>query len=285
MSTVAVADLHVERDGRAVLHRIDLTATRGEWLGIIGPNGSGKTTFLHALAGLLPSTGAVRIAGADPRRLGRRALARLIAIVPQRPTAPAGLQVQDYVLLGRMPHLGPLGRESPADRDAVAAVLDRLDLSGIAGRSVDHLSGGEFQRVVLARCLAQHAPLLLLDEPTTALDVGREQSVLELVDELRRSEGLTVLSAMHDLTAAAQFSDRLVLFADGRLVAEGTPREVLTPERLALHYAADVSVVEDGEGGIAVVPRRVRHPAASGSGAAAQAAPQPIAGRADGPGW
>src|SRR5206468_2498861 len=144
---------------------------------------------------------------------------------------PVGMSVLDYVLLGRTPYIAPLGRESRADLDAVQAVLERLDLTGFAARPLERLSGGERQRVILARALAQGATLLLLDEPTTALDIGHQQEVLELVDELRRDRGLTVLASMHDLSVAGEYADRLVLLSRGRVVAAGTPREVLTEER------------------------------------------------------
>jgi iron complex transport system ATP-binding protein len=163
--------------------------------------------------------------------------------------------VVDYVLLGRTPYVPPLGRESAADLAAVDAVLERLDLAGFADRRLESLSGGERQRVFLARALAQGANLLLLDEPTTALDIGHQQEVLELVDQLRRDVGLTVLATMHDLSIAGEYADRMVLLAGGRVVAAGPPREVLTEPLLAQHYRARVRVI-DGEHGPLVVPVR-----------------------------
>jgi iron complex transport system ATP-binding protein len=165
------------------------------------------------------------------------------------------MAVLDYVLLGRTPYIPPLGRESAADLDAVDTVLARLDLTGLAGRRLESLSGGERQRAFLARALAQGATLLLLDEPTTALDIGHQQEVLELVDQLRHDNGLTVIATMHDLSIAGEYADRMVLLAGGQVVASGPPRAVLTEQLLAEHYRARVRVV-DGAQGPLVVPIR-----------------------------
>jgi iron complex transport system ATP-binding protein len=162
--------------------------------------------------------------------------------------------VEQYVLLGRTPHLGLLAAEGPRDLDAVRSALDRLDLGWAASRRLETLSGGELRRAVLARALAQAAPLLLLDEPTTGLDLGQQLRVLELVDELRRADGLTVVSTMHDLTLAGRFARRFALLSGGRLVAEGGRADVLAPHVIAEHYGAAVRVIDDGDLGWAVVP-------------------------------
>jgi iron complex transport system ATP-binding protein len=163
--------------------------------------------------------------------------------------------VLDYVLLGRTPYIAPLGRESASDLAAVQEVLTALDLVGLRARRLDTLSGGERQRVFLARALAQGARILLLDEPTTALDIGHQQEVLELVDRLRAERGLTVLATMHDLTIAGEYADRMVLLAGGRVVAAGTAWEVLTEDLLARHYRVRVKVIDGGQGPL-VVPVR-----------------------------
>jgi iron complex transport system ATP-binding protein len=165
------------------------------------------------------------------------------------------MRVVDYVLLGRTPHHGVLTAESAQDLLAVSQVLEALDLEGFADRDVATLSGGELQRVVIARALAQQTPILLLDEPTTGLDIGKQQEVLELIDRLRRDGDLTVVSAMHDLTLAGQFTDRLVMLSAGRVVADGSAGEVLTPEAIRDHYGAAVRVMGDGAG-IVVIPLR-----------------------------
>jgi iron complex transport system ATP-binding protein len=178
--------------------------------------------------------------------------------VPQSPLLPPDLPVGEYVLLGRTPYIGPFSSESRRDRAAARRALERLELEPFARRPLHTLSGGEQQRVVLARALAQEAPLLLLDEPTTALDIGRQQQALELVAELRAQGPLTVLSAMHELTLALQYADRLALLSEGRLVAAGAPAEIVTESLLAEHYGAEVQVIANGDGPVAVVPRRRR---------------------------
>ena len=167
------------------------------------------------------------------------------------------MTVLDYAILGRLPHTGYFGIEGAADIAAARAALRRLDASDLERRRLGTLSGGERQRVVLARALAQDAGVLLLDEPTTALDIGHQQQVLELVDELRREEGLTVVAAMHELTLASQYGDRIVLVNAGRIVAEGAPAEVLTAERLEALYGARVRIVGEGRE-LVVVPVRPR---------------------------
>ncbi len=241
-----------------ILDDVSASVDEGEWLTVIGPNGAGKSTLLRAVAGLVPRRGTIEIGADDGATLGRRQLARRIALVPQSPWLPPDMRVADYVLLGRTPHLGYLARESRRDLEAADAALLRLDLVELFSRRLGTLSGGERQRVVLARALAQEAPLLLLDEPTSSLDVGRGQQALELVDALRREIGLTVLAAMHDLTLAGQYADRLILLDAGKVVAAGGVRDVLTDELIARHYDADVRVLEHPELGVVVVPARGR---------------------------
>jgi len=228
----------------------------GEWLGLIGPNGAGKTTLLAAISRLLRYDGAITISGRPATALGRRQLARLIAFVPQRPVLPPDMTVSEYVLLGRTAHIGYLRAETAADRRVCVAAIERLDLAGMSARQLRTMSGGELQRVVLARALAQEAPVLLLDEPTSALDLGRRMDALELIDEVRRERSLTVLSAIHDLTLAGQFADRLLLLSGGRVAATGEPSEVLTDAVLADHFGPGVQVLTTNSGEIAVIARR-----------------------------
>ncbi|MEV1288260.1 ABC transporter ATP-binding protein [Micromonospora sp. NPDC049679] len=255
MSAVEVRDLRVELGGARILDGVDLTVAAGEWITVIGPNGAGKSTLLRAVGGLVAATGSISLLGTPSARLHRRDRARIVATVPQSPVVPPGMVVFDYVLLGRTPYIAPLGRESATDLSAVREVLERLDLTGFGDRELVTLSGGERQRVFLARALAQGATLLLLDEPTTALDIGHQQDVLELVDQLRHDHGLTVLTTMHDLSIAGEYADRMVLLAEGRVAAAGPPSEVLTEELLAKYYRARVRVVA-GEHGPLVVPVR-----------------------------
>jgi iron complex transport system ATP-binding protein len=255
---IELSSVTVRLGGRAVVDRVDLDVGAGEWVALIGPNGAGKTTLLRAIAGLVPFEGSIVLDGRPARELTRRDLARLLAVVPQEPSTPSWMTVGEYALMGRTPHLGPLAKEGRADRKAAAAALARLDLEGFDERRLETLSGGEKQRVVVARALAQEARVVLLDEPTAALDIGHQQQALELLDALRAESGLTLLAAMHDLTLAAQYADRMVLLDAGRIVAGGPPAEVLTEALVEAHYGADVDVVPAG-GRIAVIPRRSSH--------------------------
>ncbi|HZQ64468.1 MAG TPA: ABC transporter ATP-binding protein [Gaiellaceae bacterium] len=252
MNAVALDRVTVELGGRAVVDRVSFGVERGEWVGLIGPNGAGKTTVLRAIAGLVRHRGRITLNGSDLAGLGRREVARRVAVVPQSPAMPAGMTVREYVLLGRTPHVSYVGREGRHDHAAAEQAIRRLDLIELAERPLATLSGGERQRAVLARALAQEASLLLLDEPTSALDAGRQQEALELIDRLRLDAGLTVIAAMHDLTLAGQYAPRLLLMSAGRIVAHGAAPEVLTEPLIAEHYGARVRVV-DG----AVIPVRL----------------------------
>lgn len=256
MSDVTLTGISVSYDGDPVVHELDLRVASGEWLSLIGPNGAGKTTVLRAIARLVAFAGEIRIGPEAVTELGARELARRVAMLPQEPQMPFGMSVAQYVLLGRSPHLGYLGKESARDRHIVAEILRRLSLEGMASRPLDHLSGGERQRAAIARALAQQAPVLLIDEPTTSLDIGRQQAVLELIDQLRVEQGLTVIAAMHELTLAGQYADRLALLVEGRLVATGPPNEILTEPAISEHYRAQVRVLEMNGSGNAVVPVR-----------------------------
>lgn len=261
MSVLSCSDLTVCRGGQDVLRGVGLAVAEGEWVSVVGPNGAGKTTLLHVLAGLLQSgkgariSGEMRVGGLDARKAGRREMSRVVALMPQRPVVPEGVTVAELIALGRTPHLPRFGVESPADRDIVREIIERLDLAGLAGRQATQLSGGELQRVVLGRALAQQPKVLLLDEPTSALDIGHQQQVLELVESLRAEEGITVVAAMHDLTLASQYGRRMLMMAGGRVVADGPVGEVLTAERIAEVYGARVEVLERG-GLLAVLPVR-----------------------------
>lgn len=246
--TVEVRGLDVALGGRPVLKGVSLSVPAGSWTAVIGPNGAGKSTLLRAVLGLVPSHGEITVAGSGLAGLKPRQRARLIAYAPQSPSVPVGMTVFDYTLLGRSPYIPHLGRESARDRAITAEVLDRLDLTAFASRPLDHLSGGERQRAVLARALAQQTRVLLLDEPTTALDIGHQQQVMELVDQLRLSDGLTVVTTIHDLTLAGQYADDLVLLSSGGVAAAGSPEEVLTRDAVEEHFGARVSVVPGPDG-------------------------------------
>jgi iron complex transport system ATP-binding protein len=247
--------------GVRVLDAVDLTVAQGEWLALLGPNGAGKTTLVRALSGTVKHEGSVSFgsAVADTTAHDRpRARARRIAVVPQTPVIPPGITAFEYVLLGRTAHQGLRLAASLDDRRRSLAVLQRLDLERFAQRDLGTLSGGERQRVVLARALVADAPVLVLDEPTAALDLGHQFEILELLAELQQERGLTVVTTLHDLGIAGQFGDRLAVLHEGRLVAHGSPSEVLTPEGIGRWWGVDASCVVDAEGRVDVTVRRRR---------------------------
>ena len=255
MTTLSLRDLTVSIDGRDVVSGITLEVAVGSWVCIIGPNGAGKSTLLRAIAGIAPSHGHMDVAGRNLQRMHHRARSCWIAYVAQEPVMPAGMRVADYIMLGRTAHLSLLASEGPLDVQVTQTVIDELGLGHLRERDVATLSGGERQRVAIGRALAQASPIVLLDEPTTALDIGYQQEVLELIDRLRHEGKIGVLSTMHDLTVAGLYPDSLLLMAGGRAVTAGTAREVLTSHQVAATYGAAVRIIEDERGPI-VVPVR-----------------------------
>jgi iron complex transport system ATP-binding protein len=253
---VEAADLAVRYGKRLALDGVDATVLPGEILGIIGPNGSGKSTLVRALAGVRePDRGSVRLDGRELREIGRRQRGRAIALVPQETRVSFPLRVRELVLLGRSPHTGAFGFEGPRDREIVARAMERADVSHLADRRIDELSGGERQRAVLARALAQEAPVLLLDEPTTYLDLRHTVDLLDLVRRLCREESLAVAVVLHDLNLAGLYCDRLVLLDRGRTHAAGAPGEVLRYADLCAVYGTDLYVApNDVTGRIVVLP-------------------------------
>jgi iron complex transport system ATP-binding protein len=256
MTSLAFDQVKVDYAKRTAVASFTDTVKPGEWLCIIGPNGAGKSSLLRAIAGVVPHTGRILVDGSPLTARSSRRRAQLVAYVPQLPVLPSGMTGAEYVLLGRNPFVTHFGRESELDHSMVDDVIDRLDLATLASRDVDTLSGGERQRLVIARAIAQEAPILLLDEPTAALDIGHQQQALELVDKLRREHGLTVVSAMHDLTLAGIYSDRLILMHAGHVVAQGPAGDVLRPETLGEFYGVSVRVHREDDGTIIVVPNR-----------------------------
>jgi iron complex transport system ATP-binding protein len=257
MSELTMRDVAVTYgDRRAVLPFTDSVAA-GEWVGLIGPNGAGKSSLMRSIAGLVKHDGSISVDGDVLSELSDRERARRVAYVPQEPLIPDDMSVTDYVLLGRHPYIGYWSSESKQDRTVVSDVLEQLRLGDFAPRLLGALSGGERQRVVLARALAQQAPVLLLDEPTSALDIGHQQQALELVTELRAQWSLTVITALHDLTLAGTYTDRLVMLHNGDVVASGAAVDVLTAQRLGAVYNVCVTVdVDPDDGAVIVVPRR-----------------------------
>ncbi|MCP2342404.1 ABC transporter ATP-binding protein [Actinomadura rupiterrae] len=217
-------------DGAPIVSGVELTAAPGQFVGLVGPNGSGKSTLLRTVYRTLrPSAGVVSLDGDDLWRMRPRTAARRRAAVTQHGDPGGEFTVAEVVAMGRAAHQGLLDRETASDRSVVAESLERVGMDGRDDRLFSTLSGGERQRVLLARALAQRAPLLVLDEPTNHLDVGAQLGLLDLV----RSLGLTVLAALHDLDHAAAYCDHIVVLRDGRVRAAGPPLEVLTPEFIA----------------------------------------------------
>jgi len=226
-----------------VLQNVDLALQRGELAGLLGPNGSGKTTLLRLLSGLLPPrSGQVLLDGRDLRGMKPRQIARRVAVVPQELHMPFGFSVQEMVMLGRTPHVRPLAGAGRRDRQVVEESMRLTATSDLAERPFSELSGGEQQRVVIAMALAQEPEVLLLDEPVVHLDISHQIEILELVKELNRRRGLTVLATMHDLNLAALYFDRLILLERGQIVAQGAPGEVLYEERIRQVFGTEVQV-------------------------------------------
>ena len=250
VSIISISGLTVDLGNQRILEGVDLDVDAGEWITIIGPNGAGKTTMLRSLLGSVEHSGRIGLVGTQPTKPIERA--RRLAYVPQSPVIPSGMLVGDYVLLGRTPHRGVFGRDSDTDCTIAMDVLTRLDLADFTMREVGSLSGGERQRVVLARALAQQTDIVLLDEPTTALDLGHQQDVLDLVESLRRDRGLTVVATLHDLTLAARYGDRIAVLSGGRIVETGPPSAVLTAATIADHFGATVRIIDDHDGPVIV---------------------------------
>ncbi|WP_412067359.1 ABC transporter ATP-binding protein [Rubrivirga sp. IMCC43871] len=244
---LAADALGVSLGGREVLRDVTFTVRAGERVAVVGPNGAGKTTLLRAAAGLIPHTGALALAGRPVGDWPPRDRARAVALVRQQADLVVDFTAAEVVGLGRAPHLGWTERLGDADRRAVEAALAAVDLGALAGRPVTQLSGGEQQRVALAQALAQDAPLFLLDEPTAHLDVRHQLDLLGRLSDLAAT-GRTIVAALHDLERAAAFADRLLVLADGRLVADGPPRDVLTPDLLRRAFGVEAEVAPDGAG-------------------------------------
>jgi iron complex transport system ATP-binding protein len=237
--------VEVEIGGTPILRGADLRVDAGDLVAIVGPNGAGKSTLVRAVSGLQnASAGTVLWSGRDLGEMRGRDLARVRAFVPQRMPVPSGVTVREAVTIGRSSHLRPLRRLTGEDRDAIGGAMERARVTRFADRALTTLSGGELQRVQIAIGLAQEAPLLIADEPTSQLDLGATVGVATLLRELVDEGGLTVLLVVHDLALAAAVADTAVIVAEGRTVAAGAPAAVLSSERLAEIWGADARLTE-----------------------------------------
>ena len=237
-------EVGVAYPGRAVLHGVSLGIEAGQVMAIVGPNGVGKSTLIKVASGILrPVHGRVLVDGQDVGDLEPPERARRLAVVPQATRVPPAFTAEQVVLMGRTPYLGWLDREGPEDRARAAEAMQRTHTAGLAGRPMGELSGGEQQRVLVARALAQSAGVLLLDEPTAHLDLRHQDETLRLVRNLAGEAGLAVVIALHDLNLVARFADRVALLSDGGVKKLGVPQEVLTPELLAAAYGLEIHVM------------------------------------------
>jgi iron complex transport system ATP-binding protein len=233
-------------DGRRVVDGLDVVIPDGRVTVIVGPNACGKSTLLRAFARLLrPEAGVVRLDQVDVHRYPSKQLATLLGLLPQQPVAPEGITVADLVGRGRFPRQGLFRQWTAGDDEAVAAALRSTDTLDIAARRVEELSGGQRQRVWIAMALAQETDILLLDEPTTFLDVTHQIEVLDLLHEQNRERGTTVVMVLHDLNLAARYADHLVVMSTGSIVAEGDPREVISAEIVRRAFALEAIVIDD----------------------------------------
>lgn len=247
--------LGVTVEGSALLRDVDLAVHRGELLAVVGPNGAGKSTLLAALAGdVSPSAGEVLLGGAPLARVPLRTRARLRAVLLQESRVTFPFTVLDVVTMGRAPWQGTERQDE--DETVVREAMERAEVTHLAHRRVPTLSGGERGRVAFARALCQQAPVLLLDEPTAALDIRHQEQVLTVARERARA-GDAVVVVVHDLSLAAAYADRVAVLAAGRLVGRGTPREVFTPALLAEVYEHPVEVVEHPGAGLVIIPLRL----------------------------
>lgn len=245
-----IEDISVSYGSRLALDSVSFTVQPGEIVVLIGPNGAGKSTLIRAVSGVQPlQSGQVRIFGQNLTHIPARQRARQLAVVPQARNMPPAFTVYESALMGRTPYLSWLGQTKTADHERTLRALERTHLQELSSRRVGELSGGEQQRVLLARALAQDTPVLLLDEPTTHLDLQHQSSLLNLVRSLANERQLAVLMALHDLNLAGLYADRVALLVEGRLQALGAPHEVLTEQTLAAVYHIPIHVMTHPEYG------------------------------------
>ena len=241
--TLALENIWFSYGSSAVLKGLHLKVAPGEMVGLVGPNGTGKSTLLNiASRTLKPQRGRVLLGDLDVQEMSPRQKASRVSMVPQSPAVPNGFSCLEVVLMGRNPHLGLLQWEGPRDVEIVRHAMELTGTAEFASRPIASLSGGERQRVFIARALSQEAPLLLLDEPTAHLDIGYQPAVLDLIQQVRTETGVSVLAAMHDISLAAQYCQRIAVLHQGSVYAVGTPEEVVTAEIVSQAFGAEVAI-------------------------------------------
>ena len=252
MTLLALSGLSAELGRKTVLRDVALTVKEGEFVGLIGPNGAGKSTLLRAVLGLTPSQGNIELGGRAAASMSASQRAKLVSYLPQEREIAWPVTVERLVGLGRAPHLPPFARPGAADEAAIREAMRRMDVETFADRRATELSGGEKARVLIARALAQEAPLMLADEPTAGLDPAHQITLMRVFAGLA-GEGRSVIACLHDLGLAARWCSRLVLLADGAVVADGPPQDVLTAARLRDVYGIEAYLGKNG-GGLIVHP-------------------------------
>ena len=254
MIKIETQNVRLSYGRKIVLKDLTFQVMPGEMVGLIGPNGCGKSTLIRALSRIIsPYSGKILLDGKDVAKIPRQNLARLIGVVPQMPLLPSIFTAFEIVLMGRNPHLGPFQYEGPKEISIAWQAMERTGTQSLARRRINELSGGEIQCLLIARVLAQETKAILLDEPTANLDIGRQVEILDLIKNLCLENNLAVLAALHDLNLAAQYCNRLILINNGRIQAEGTPREVITPRNIKEVYGAKSCVYTHPINGLPVV--------------------------------
>ncbi|MER8193752.1 ABC transporter ATP-binding protein [Streptomyces microflavus] len=258
--TLEARDVRLGYGDREIVPGLSVTVPPGRITVIVGPNACGKSTLLRAMARLLaPSAGAVLLNARSIQEMPTKEVAAVLGILPQSPTAPEGITVSDLVGRGRYPHQGFFRRWSAEDDEAVAQALLSTDVLELADRPVDELSGGQRQRVWIAMALAQRTDILLLDEPTTFLDASHQLDVLDLLTDLNRERGVTMVAVLHDLNLACRYADHMIAMKDGRILAEGRPADIVTEELVGEVFGMRCSVIEDPASATPMVVPLGRH--------------------------
>ena len=251
---ITLKKLSFSYSGVSVISDINIQFNNQEMVSIVGPNGAGKTTLLKLIGGLLtPSQGTICALGKRIETLNSKDKARLISIVPQNPRLPEKMKVVDFVMLGRNPHLALLEWEGENDLDKAVRSMELTETYVLAERELGQISGGELQRAMLAMAITQNSPIMLLDEPTSNLDLSHQGKVMDLIKNDHRQRGGATLIAIHDLTLAAQYTDRMILISEGRIFADGTPETVLTESNIEKAYGAKVTILPPPSGGSPVI--------------------------------